>query len=321
MYCPNCGKKNDLDALFCENCGARLILPTSSSSAASSATTRATSENAASCADTHSASDVDDHTTRAAQSDAAAGANRTTRSAQSDSATGTDNTSDDTDDTVAPTTRSAQHAQQQGPRSPHPGLPALILALIVIVLVGGGYYWFSHNSANTNSNTTATSSSSTATKSSSSSSSAASTQSSSSSTTKTAAKWSTAKMSELSSFMSTWQDTMNQSYAGTYDGQSVSVDGLDLPTDIRDNNYQDKITVNGNAVKLTWTTKANTDANYQVVAAAAYQHGTQVIVYLYVFHNGSPDVLVSQDTNTTYNLTSSANTDLQNGFAKIANAD
>lgn len=308
MYCPNCGKKNDLDALFCENCGARLILPTSSSaaprSAASSATTRATSENAASRADTHSAADVDDHTTRAAQSDSSAGV---------------ENTVDDTDDTVAPTTRSAQHAQQS-PRPPHRGLPALLLALIVIVLVGGGYYWFSHNSANTDSTTTVTSSSSTATKSSSSSS-AASTQSSSSSTTKTAAKWSTAKMSELSSFMSTWQDTMNQSYAGTYDGQSVSVDGLDLPTDIRDNNYQDKITVNGNAVKLTWTTKANTDANYQVVAAAAYQHGTQVIIYLYVFHDGSPDVLVSQDTNTTYNFTSSANTDLQNGFAKIANAD
>lgn len=307
MYCPNCGKKNDLDALFCENCGARLILPTSSSaaprSAASSATTRATSENEASRADTHSAANVDDHTTRAAQSDSSARV---------------ENTVDDTDDTVAPTTRSAQHAQQS-PRPPHRGLPALLLALIVIVLVGGGYYWFSHNSANTDSNTTATSSSSTATNSSSSS--AASTQSSSSSTTKTAAKWSTAKMSELSSFMSTWQDTMNQSYAGTYDGQSVSVDGLDLPTDIRDNNYQNKITVNGNAVKLTWTTKANMDANYQVVAAAAYQHGTQVIIYLYVFHDGSPDVLVSQDTNTTYNFTSSANTDLQNGFAKIANAD
>ncbi|WHQ54017.1 zinc-ribbon domain-containing protein [Lactiplantibacillus plantarum] len=30
MYCPNCGKKNDIDALFCENCGARLIIPASS---------------------------------------------------------------------------------------------------------------------------------------------------------------------------------------------------------------------------------------------------------------------------------------------------
>ncbi|EIW14005.1 hypothetical protein KCA1_1484 [Lactiplantibacillus pentosus KCA1] len=321
MYCPNCGKKNDLDALFCENCGARLILPTSSStaprSAANSANTHATSGNAATRADTHSAADgVDNQTTGAAQSDAAAGANYTTRSAQSDSATGADNT---TDDTVTPTTRSAQHAQQ-APRPPHRGLPALLLALVVIVLVGGGYYWFSHNSANTDSTTTTTSSSSTAAKSSSSSS-ATSTQSSSSSSTKTAAKWSTAKMSELSSFMSTWQDTMNQSYAGTYDGQSVSVDGLDLPTDIRDNNYQDKITVNGDAVKLTWTTKANTDATYQVVAAAAYQHGTQVIIYLYVFHDGLPDVLVSQDTSATYNFTSSANTDLQDGFAKIANAD
>ncbi|MCT3027093.1 DUF4767 domain-containing protein [Pediococcus parvulus] len=47
----------------------------------------------------------------------------------------------------------------------------------------------------------------------------------------------------------------------------------------------------------------------------------EIIAYLYVFHNGEPDVLVSQDIDSEVrNFTSSRNQDLQNGFAKIANA-
>ncbi|ERL44095.1 hypothetical protein N644_1722 [Lactiplantibacillus paraplantarum] len=270
MYCPNCGKKNDIDALFCENCGARLIIPTSSAQPASASAV----------------------STAAREATAA-----------------------------EPTTRSAQHARQNDQPSSQSKTPWLILIVILVVILGGGYYWLGHQRQSNSITTTAESSSSAAvsTKTESSSSSKAS-----ASTTTQPALWSATKSSELASFMSSWQDTMNQSYEGTYDGQSVTVGTLSLPADIKHNQYQDKITVNGDKVKLKWTASADTAAKYQVVAAATDLNASSgVITYLYVFHNGSPDVLVSQDgaDTTTFNFTSSQNTDLQDGFAKIANAD
>ncbi|GAB5060894.1 zinc ribbon domain-containing protein [Lactiplantibacillus plantarum] len=290
MYCPNCGKKNDIDALFCENCGARLIIPASSAqptpASAVSSATQSTSSTAASEAPSAS-----------------------------------------TSISAAPTapepgTRSAQHARQNAQPRSTSKLSWVILIVVLAVALGGGYYWLGHQrQSNSTATTTAKSSSRTATseKAESSSSSKAS-----ASTATQTALWSTTKSSELASFMSSWQDTMNQSYEGTYDGQSVTIGELNLPSDIKNNQYQDKITVNGDAVKLKWTTAADTDAKYQVVAAATDPNASSgVITYLYVFHNGSPDVLVSQDsaTATTFNFTSSQNTDLQDGFAKIANAD
>ena len=284
MYCPNCGKKNDIDALFCENCGARLIIPTSSAQPASASAVSTAARSTSSAADSQAP----------AASEATA---------------------------AEPTTRSAQHARQNDQPSSQSKTPWLILIVILVVILGGGYYWLGHQRQSNSITTTAESSSSAAvsTKTESSSSSKAS-----ASTTTQPALWSATKSSELASFMSSWQDTMNQSYEGTYDGQSVTVGTLSLPSDIKHNQYQDKITVNGDKVKLKWTASADTAAKYQVVAAATDLNASSgVITYLYVFHNGSPDVLVSQDgaDATTFNFTSSQNTDLQDGFAKIANAD
>ena len=289
MYCPNCGKKNDIDAQFCENCGARLMIPTSSA--------QATPTSAMSSAPGYTSSTADSEASTASASASAAPTS------------------------IQPATRSAQHARQnERPRSASK-MPWLILIVILVVALGGGYYWLEHQRQSSSIATTAKSSSraATSTKTESSSSSKAS-----ASTATQTALWSTTKSSELASFMSTWQDTMNQSYEGTYDGQSVTVGELSLPSDIKNNQYQDKITVNGDTVKLKWTTAADTAAKYQVVAAATDPNAASgVITYLYVFHNGSPDVLVSQDSAdaTTFNFTSSQNTDLQDGFAKIANAD
>ncbi|MGJ3789389.1 DUF4767 domain-containing protein [Lactiplantibacillus argentoratensis] len=291
MYCPNCGKKNDIDALFCENCGARLIIPASSAQPTSTAAVSS-----------------------AAQSTSSTAASETPAASASASAAPT---------TTQPATRSAQHARQN--EQPHSAskAPWLILIVVLVVAFGGGYYWLEHQQQN-NSTTTATTAKSSSQTADSTEAASSSSSASSASTATQAALWSTTKSSELASFMSSWEDTMNQSYEGTYDGQSVTVGELSLPADIKNNQYQDKITVNGDALKLKWTTTADTDVKYQVVAAATDPNASSgVITYLYVFHNGSPDVLVSQDSAdaTTFNFTSSQNTDLQDGFAKIANAD
>ncbi len=61
-----------------------------------------------------------------------------------------------------------------------------------------------------------------------------------------------------------------------------------------------------------------------MVAASVYNHNddgeSKMIAYLYVFHNGEPDVLVCGETGSSaHDFTSSRNQQLQNGFKKIAN--
>lgn len=194
----------------------------------------------------------------------------------------------------------------------------IIIAVIVVLLVvgaGAGYYIYSQNQTS-QTGTIASSQSSSTTNSS---------VSSSDSTSATMpALWSTSKNSELSDFMSSWQEGMNQSYLGTYNGQSVKMNGVTLPKDIKNGNYHNQITVNGNDATLKWTTKANTDAEYQVVAASVYSHEedgqNKMIAYLYVFDNQQPEVLVSQDADSSVmNFTPTENQDLQDGFAGIAN--
>lgn len=140
---------------------------------------------------------------------------------------------------------------------------------------------------------------------------------------KVAPRWSEDQTDSLSSFMSDWEDSMNQDYTGTYDNGSITIDHVEYPAAFKDGSYKKYFTVNGNSVDLKWAPKADTTAEYQVVAAAIYkgvQGGqSREIVYLYVLHNGTPDVLVNQDLNTSRrNFTSSQNHDLQAGFQQIA---
>ncbi|AMV63596.1 Hypothetical protein ADU72_0520 [Pediococcus damnosus] len=220
-------------------------------------------------------------------------------------------------------TRATQTANKPA-SSRRNGIIIAIVIAVVVIAAGGGYYFYRQSQK---SNVTATAAPKKKANSQTANSQAA-TKSTSKATSEAptkAALWSTAKTADLSSFMSSWQDTMNQSYIGTYDGQSVDDDGVSFPEDIKNGSYKSEVTVDNNEVTLKWTSKANTDDKYQVVAAAVYDHEKdgeeQTIAYLYVFHNDEPDVLVSQDTDSdVHNFTSSRNQDLQNGFAKIANA-
>jgi cytoskeletal protein RodZ len=207
--------------------------------------------------------------------------------------------------------RQMQTANKGPKKQPNKAMIGLIVALVVIIIGGGGYYFYhqkqvaNNTAANTSSNETVSASSSSA------------------APTRTAL-WSTSKTSDLSSFMSSWEDTMNQWYIGTYDGDTVDVDGITLPDDIKNDDYEGNITVDGDDVTLKWSPKADTDKEYQVVAASVYNHNddgeSKMIAYLYVFHNGEPDVLVCEETGSSaHDFTSSRNQQLQNGFKKIAN--
>lgn len=232
-----------------------------------------------------------------------------------------------TPNTARPTTRLAQTATK--PKLAKQNKIIISVVIVVLILVAGGGYYVYHQSQQSDKMTTSVDSTSGQA-------SSGKTQSESTAKTTSAkavnkvkssrpALWSTAKTSDLASFMSSWQETMNQSYSGTYDGYNVDVDNISFPADIKNGNYKGKLTINGDEVALKWTTKANTDEEYQVVAASVYKHeedgATKTITYLYVFHNGEPDVLVSQDSNSVYNFTSSENQTLQNGFAQIADSN
>lgn len=195
----------------------------------------------------------------------------------------------------------------------------VVMGVVVIAAVVGGFLWYNYNqsphtdqmtTSSNSTNTTASSSSSTKT---------------SDDTTTTKALWSSSKMSQLSSFMSSWQDDMDQSYEGTYNQSSIDVRGMELPKTIKDGSYKNSLLVNNDQVTMKWTEKANTTAEYQVVAAAVYDDSDDpddatLIQYLFVFHNNQPEVLVSQDYDQpTYNFTKTENKQLERGFESIAN--
>lgn len=260
MFCPNCGTKNDKQAIFCESCGARLR-------------------------------DVPIPLTKDVP---------VTRPALQETFS---------------TTRVAQTENKSALKKRNKIIIGIIIAIVIIAAAGGGYYFYWQNQ---NSNKVTSSSTTKKTKAKPKASTA-----SSSETVTTTPLWSTEKTNKLSSFMSSWQKTMNQYYAGTYDDESVDDDGVSFPNDIKNGKYEGKVTVDDSDVTLKWTPKANTDKEYQVVAASVYNYSkngeNKIIAYLYVFHNDEPDVLVSQDIDSSVrNFTSSRNRDLQNGFAKIA---
>lgn len=264
MFCPNCGTKNDSDAVFCSNCGTRLTPVTS--------TTPPTEQ-------------------------------RSTRVAQP---------------TATTPSRTAQPQKKGQPHKPNnTKRTSILVGILIAVLVigaGVGYYFYHQHQESDSSQVSSMSSSQSATTS----------TSESSTSGSEPALWSASKNSDLSSFMASWEQTMNQSYLGTYDGHSVEDDGITFPADIKNDQYQGKITIDGSDATLKWTPNADTDAEYQVVAAAAYSHvengSDKMIAYLYVFHNQQPEVLVSQDVDSTvHNFTQTENQDLQRGFAKIAN--
>ncbi|WKF71012.1 DUF4767 domain-containing protein [Pediococcus pentosaceus] len=188
----------------------------------------------------------------------------------------------------------------------------VILALIVVI---AGYKFFYPNHVT---NTTSSSDRSSSTKvikveeGKSSSSKAHSSSKKAKKTKKTEKKiWTDKQDSELAAFISSWQQTMGQTYTGTNANASVSFGGVSFP----DYLSKGQIYVNQQEVSMQWTRSEKADSEYKVVAVYT---GDQYM-YLFTFHNGQPEVLVtSQSASNGMNFKVTENADLVAEFQKVA---
>ncbi|WP_338080234.1 DUF4767 domain-containing protein [Companilactobacillus mishanensis] len=134
---------------------------------------------------------------------------------------------------------------------------------------------------------------------------------------KSSTLWDNKKDSKLSSFMSQWGPTMNQSYT-KYDGKH----SLDTSTGIKYPDDLNKVTVNGSNASIGWSKTGKGNNEYNVVAIYNYV-GTvpplpSHITYFFAFHNGKPVALVDQTRDGNPRLVTTSNNKVKTSFASIA---
>ncbi|MCH4098190.1 MAG: DUF4767 domain-containing protein [Pediococcus pentosaceus] len=185
----------------------------------------------------------------------------------------------------------------------------VILALIVVI---AGYKFFYPNHVTNTTSSSDRSSSTKVIKVEEGKSSSSKAQPSSKKTKKTEKKiWTDKQDSELAAFISSWQQTMGQTYTGTNTNASVSFGGVSFP----DYLSKGQIYVNQQEVSMQWTRSEKSDSEYKVVAVYT---GDQYM-YLFTFHNGQPEVLVtSQSASNGMNFKVTENADLVAEFQKVA---
>lgn len=184
----------------------------------------------------------------------------------------------------------------------------IVLALIVIF---SGYKFFYPNHVTNTESTADKASSSTVVKIEESNSTSAKSESSTKKTSNKNKIWTSKQDSELATAISSWQQTMGQSYEGTNKNKSVSFGGVSFP----DYLSEGQIFVNQQEVSMKWTTSKSGDSDYKVVAAYA----GSMYLYLFTFHNDTPEVLVtSQSASDGMNFKVTENAQLVANFEKIA---
>lgn len=122
--------------------------------------------------------------------------------------------------------------------------------------------------------------------------------------------------------MASWQRAMGQSFEGTYDGKAVDYLGIKYP-EVIDASTRDDVVYDQNE-QMAWyhTDSYQSQARFQVVAAAVGGKGGHYWPMLYLFaldtKDNSPVVLNSQTTNGgVLWFYETVNTELKDGFAQI----
>ncbi len=137
---------------------------------------------------------------------------------------------------------------------------------------------------------------------------------------KVATLWTGKKDQQLSSFVASWSQNLQQQYQ-KYDGQNSlkAINGLSYP----DVFTQRSFTLNNRNIELRWSPKGKNIAQYNVVAIYNdnFKDKNWHLTYLFCLHNKKPIVLLEQGYNTNpIIVTVAKDSVLKNGFAKIANS-
>lgn len=134
--------------------------------------------------------------------------------------------------------------------------------------------------------------------------------------------WNPEKDAKLNNFMMSWGPTMDQEYKQYNEKTNVDLYGVMLPAAILSNEWT--MAVNESPVSVEWSDNGEGNADYQLVAVysdAETQPYLAKHVYFFVFHNGQPEVLITQQNqgneNNYFYFKQTESTDLVNGFNSV----
>ncbi|KRL00808.1 lipoprotein precursor [Liquorilactobacillus capillatus DSM 19910] len=132
--------------------------------------------------------------------------------------------------------------------------------------------------------------------------------------------WNGAKATALSKFMDQWQETMDQQYASYTPAKNVNFYGLKYPDELA----QKTTAVDDQQIPIEWSDTGRGNKDYEVVAVysdAEYTHNMSQHLYLFVLHDGEPEVLITQQNqgmpDHLIHFKQTENTVLSTGFANI----
>ncbi|GEP18767.1 DUF4767 domain-containing protein [Pediococcus argentinicus] len=136
--------------------------------------------------------------------------------------------------------------------------------------------------------------------------------------------WNNDKSRQLESFMKDWQATMHQEYQNYYPGKDVSYYGITYPSSLGSGN----IAVNDHKVSMGWSNDGLGKHDFNVVAIYSDIDHAKMGAHLYFFaiaSNKKPIVLITEQNQGTPDMlihfNPTKNTDLEQGFEKIANSN
>ena len=134
--------------------------------------------------------------------------------------------------------------------------------------------------------------------------------------------WTEAKVEELSAFMTSWGNTMDQSYKNYSPENNVDFYGMSLPETTLTGGWQ--VAINEQPVEMEWSETGTGEKAYQLVAVysdAETQPYLGKHLYYFVLEQGKPKVLVTQqnqgnEMNYLY-FNETENQALRDGFSNI----
>ncbi|MBO0453220.1 DUF4767 domain-containing protein [Candidatus Enterococcus murrayae] len=138
--------------------------------------------------------------------------------------------------------------------------------------------------------------------------------------------WSTDKSAKLQEFMSSWGQTMGQTYKAYYPKQSVDFYGLDLPDGVIEGTKTQPMAVDEQIVTGEWSETGTSSSEYSIVAVYSDAETAPYAakhVYFFAFHDQQPLVLVSMQNqgmpDKAFHFSETENQELKNGFLSIVN--
>ncbi|MCI1984950.1 MAG: DUF4767 domain-containing protein [Lactobacillus sp.] len=135
--------------------------------------------------------------------------------------------------------------------------------------------------------------------------------------------WNAAKASQLASFMASWGQSMGQQYKSYAPGNSVDFYGVQEPDDLT----RMAPAVDEQKISIAWSNTGEMGTEYALVAVYSDAETAPYAgkhLYFFTLRHGQPVVLITMQNQGNENnwlyFKPTANTDLQNGFAKIVNS-